>query len=149
VRVIANAQSCERNNQPLLFDVCKRDGEMQGTVLVVEDTADLRNLLKFSLELSGFTALLAVDASEARHQLHTLRPDVVILDWMLPGESGIALLRWIRSHKAMQNLPIIVLTARTDDSDRSYAIEAGANAYITKPFSPRDLVAAAQTLIGA
>jgi two-component system, OmpR family, phosphate regulon response regulator PhoB len=120
---------------------------MQASALVVEDTADLRNLLKFSFELSGFTTVLARDANEARQLLNSLRPDVVILDWMLPGESGIALLRWIRNDFTLRNLPIILLTARGDDADRSYALESGADDYVTKPFSPKDLITKARYLV--
>lgn len=107
-------------------------------VLVVDDDKEIRGLLGGYLERNGFRVTLANDGREMRLALATTRPDLVVLDIMLPGEDGLALCRDLR---ARSNLPVIMLTARVDEVDRILGLEMGADDYLSKPFSPRELLA--------
>jgi len=110
-------------------------------VLIVEDEPAILELIAVNLEHSGYAALRAVSAEQAAQLLRETRPDVALLDWMLPGQSGLALARRLRADARTRDLPIIFLTARADEHDKVAALEAGADDYLTKPFSPRELVA--------
>jgi len=107
-------------------------------VLVVDDDPGIRTLLGEYLERAGFRVSLARDGREMRHSLGTSRPDLVVLDVMLPGEDGLALCRDLR---ARSRLPVIMLTARADELDRIIGLEMGADDYLAKPFNPRELLA--------
>ena len=111
------------------------------TVLVVEDEPAILELVAVNLEHAGFGVLRAASAEEATRAMADVLPDVVILDWMLPGQSGHALAKRLRADARTRDLPIIFLTARADESDKVAGLEAGADDYVTKPFSPRELVA--------
>jgi two-component system OmpR family response regulator len=113
-------------------------------VLVVDDDAEIRKLLGEYLRLNGLRVSLATDAAEMREALKAGRPDIVVLDVMLPGESGLALCRDLR---AASNLPVIMLTARSDEIDRIVGLEMGADDYLGKPFSPRELLARIKTIL--
>ncbi len=117
-----------------------RDGERQ-SVLVVEDEEDIRELVRFNLEREGFSVVAAEDGERALSALRKKRPALVILDLMLPGMSGLDVCRRIRSDTAVATLPIVILTAKAGEADRIVGLELGADDYITKPFSPRELVA--------
>jgi DNA-binding response OmpR family regulator len=114
------------------------------TVLVVDDEPTLRDVVVRYLEREGFRALVAADGGEAETLLRDQAPDLVILDLMLPGTDGLELCRRIR---ARSSLPVIMLTARGEETDRIVGLELGADDYVTKPFSPRELVARVRTVL--
>ena len=111
---------------------------VRGQILIVDDDVSIRVLLKEYLEQNGFEISTAENGTTLREQLRHGRPDLIILDLMLPGEDGFALCRWIR---ASRDTPIIMLTAKNQSDDRIQGLELGADDYITKPFEPRELVA--------
>jgi two-component system phosphate regulon response regulator PhoB len=114
---------------------------MPATILVVEDEPGIQELLKFNLGQSGHNVVSALNAEQALTALRHNLPDLILLDWMLPGMSGIDLARKLRSDLRLKTVPIIMLTARGDERDKILGLETGADDYITKPFSPRELLA--------
>jgi two-component system phosphate regulon response regulator PhoB len=114
---------------------------MSATVLVVEDEPQIQELVAVNLEHVGHRVLRAGSAEEAEQAIRDELPDVVVLDWMLPGESGLALARRLRADERTRELPILLLTARAMEADKLSGLEAGADDYLTKPFSPRELAA--------
>jgi DNA-binding response OmpR family regulator len=113
-------------------------------VLVVDDEPTIREIVVSYLERDGFKTLEAADGNRARELLESDPPDLVVLDVMLPGTDGLELCRWIRSRS---RLPVIMLTARGEESDRIVGLELGADDYVTKPFSPRELAARVRTVL--
>ena len=120
---------------------------MRPTVLVVEDETALLTLLRYNLEKEGFTVSEAHDGEEALLHLKEAKPDAVLLDWMLPRLSGLELCRQIRRAPAWRDLPVIILTARTEEGDRVRGLDSGADDYVVKPFSPNELVARLRAVI--
>ena len=114
---------------------------MSATILVVEDEPAIQALIEVNLRRAGHTVLLAADAETARQLVRDALPDLVLLDWMLPGMSGVDFARLLRSEARTRLLPIIMLTARAGERDKIEGLELGADDYVTKPFSPRELVA--------
>jgi two-component system phosphate regulon response regulator PhoB len=114
---------------------------MGSRVLVVEDEPAIVELVVVNLEHAGHTALRAGSVTEAESHLRGALPDVILLDWMLPGESGFAFLKRLRADKRTRELPIILLTARAGEPDKLAGLEAGADDYLTKPFSTKELMA--------
>jgi len=114
---------------------------MKPNVLVVEDEESLATLLRYNLEKEGYEATLAADGEEAMLAIDERMPDVVLLDWMLPNVSGVEVCRRLRSQRATRNLPVIMLTARGEESDRLRGLETGADDYVVKPFSMAELIA--------
>jgi two-component system phosphate regulon response regulator PhoB len=114
---------------------------MAAKILLVEDEPAIQELLAFNVTQCGFQAIQASDASSALAQIGRELPDMILLDWMLPGISGVELARRLRADQRTRNIPIIMLTARTDERDKVLGLESGADDYITKPFSPRELMA--------
>jgi len=114
---------------------------MSATVLVVEDEPQIQELVAVNLEHIGHKVLRAASAEEAEIAIRTALPDVLVLDWMLPGESGLAFARRLRSDERTRELPILMLTARAMEQDKISGLEAGADDYLTKPFSPKELAA--------
>jgi two-component system, OmpR family, phosphate regulon response regulator PhoB len=114
---------------------------MMPTILVVEDEPAIRELLKVNLVDAGYDVLEAGDAEAAHDALRQALPSLLLLDWMLPGQSGIALARQLRGAVRTRDLPIIMLTARGDEADKVAGLEAWVDDYVTKPFSPRELKA--------
>jgi len=112
---------------------------MSATVLVVEDEPQIQELVAVNLEHLGHKVVRAASAEEAEAAIRDALPDVLVLDWMLPGESGIALARRLRAAERTRELPILMLTARAMEQDKVSGLEAGADDYLTKPFSPREL----------
>ena len=110
-------------------------------VLVVDDEASIREMLRLALEISDFECLEAADIHEAYRLITDELPDMVLLDWMLPGGSGIELLRRLKKEEATQTLPVIMLTARSHEDNVIQGLEVGADDYITKPFAPKELIA--------
>ena len=117
------------------------------TVLVVEDEAPLMTLLRYNLEKQGFRVDEASDGQEALLRVAESKPDLVLLDWMLPSLSGIEVCRQLRRKPATRDLPIIMLTARTEDQDQVRALDTGADDYVTKPFAMEGLVARIRALL--
>jgi two-component system phosphate regulon response regulator PhoB len=114
---------------------------MSATVLVVEDEPQILELVAVNLEHLGHKVLRASSAEEAESSIRAALPDVVVLDWMLPGESGVSFARRLRSDERTKELPILLLTARAMEQDKISGLEAGADDYVTKPFSPKELAA--------
>ena len=110
-------------------------------ILIVEDEAALVTMLRYNLESEGYRVSEAVDGEEAILLVIEEPPDLILLDWMLPSLSGIEVCRRIRRNDSARDVPIIMLTARGEDSDRVRGLDSGADDYITKPFSPRELMA--------
>lgn len=117
------------------------------TILIVDDEAPLLTLLRYNLEKSGFRVEEAVDGREALDAVAAAPPDLVLLDWMLPVMSGVEVCRQIRRRPATRSLPIIMLTARTEDQDSIRALDLGADDYITKPFVMEALLARIRALL--
>jgi two-component system phosphate regulon response regulator PhoB len=120
---------------------------MTTSILVVEDEPAIQELLRVSLEDAGFTVHTVADAESAQARIRSELPDLVLLDWMLPGQSGLALARTLRSDARTRELPIIMVTARGDEADRVSGLEAWVDDYVTKPFSPRELKARIKTVL--
>ena len=116
-------------------------------VLIVEDEAALVTMLRYNLESQGYRVSEAVDGEEAILLVIEEPPDLILLDWMLPSLSGIEVCRRIRRNESARDVPIIMLTARGEDSDRVRGLDSGADDYITKPFSPRELMARVRAVL--
>jgi two-component system phosphate regulon response regulator PhoB len=110
-------------------------------VLIVEDEPAIAELIQVNLKHGGFTPVLAYDSVAAQRELDTELPDVILLDWMLPGQSGLSLARHWRKQERTKSIPILMLTARGDEPDKVAGLDAGADDYITKPFSTQELLA--------
>ncbi len=119
----------------------ERESGVVSRILVVEDEEAIREMIGFSLRRAGFEVEEAADAAQARSRIFERQPDLLLLDWMLPDVSGVDLARRIRRDAATSELPIIMLTARGEEDDKIRGLEVGADDYVTKPFSPRELVA--------
>lgn len=120
---------------------------MKPLVLVVEDEAALVTLLRYNLERAGFRVAEAGDGDEAMVLAKEEPPDLVLLDWMLPLTSGLEVCRQLRRLKATRSVPIILLTARSEETDKVRGLDSGADDYITKPFSPSELIARVRALL--
>lgn len=116
-----------------------RKGE--NTILIVEDDAGVREMARFLLEQSDYKVAEAIDAERARHCIADHSPALILLDWMLPGLSGIDFARQLKRDSTTRDIPIIMLTARGEEDDKVRGLESGADDYISKPFSTRELVA--------
>jgi len=110
-------------------------------ILVVEDEDAIREMLMMVLEQAGFMPISAADAEEAQKALDENLPDLILLDWMLPGISGVEWARRLKKEPIYRDIPIILLTARGEEEDKVRGLEIGADDYVTKPFSPKELVA--------
>mgnify|MGYP003326353341 FL=1 len=116
-------------------------------ILVVEDEPDIRELLDFAISRSGFSVIEAETAEDALKVLDRGTPELIIIDWMLPGMDGIDLAKQLRSDELTKDLPIIMLTARGEEADKLRSFEVGIDDYVTKPFSPKELVARIKALL--
>ena len=116
-------------------------------ILIVEDEPAIREMIAFHLARAGFETIEAADSREARQQLADNRPDLALVDWMLPDISGLELTRMLKRDDNYADLGIIMLTARAEERDKVSGLEGGADDYITKPFSPRELVARIQAVL--
>lgn len=110
-------------------------------VLIVEDERPIREMIAFGLKRAGFEVREAEDCRSARAQLADRRPDLMLIDWMLPDMSGLELTRSLKRDRETREVPIILLTARAEEGDKVAGLEGGADDYVTKPFSPRELLA--------
>lgn len=120
---------------------------MEPLVLIVEDEAPQAEMLRYNLEKGGFRTLIAEDGEEGLILAREHNPDIAILDWMLPGLSGIDLCRRLRDDAATKNIPIILLTARGEEDDRVQGLDSGADDYVVKPFSPKEMLARVRALL--
>ena len=110
-------------------------------VLIVEDEPAIAELIAVNLRHGGFAPVVVEDSIAAQRELDAVLPDVILLDWMLPGQSGLALARYWRKQPRTKSIPILMLTARGDETDKVAGLDAGADDYITKPFSTQELLA--------
>ena len=120
---------------------------MTATILVVEDEPAIQELISLNLEQAGYSPLRAADAEQAFDLVRLELPDLILLDWMLPGMSGIEFARRLRADRRTQSVPIIMLTARAEERDKLTGLDTGADDYIIKPFSPRELNARIKALL--
>lgn len=114
---------------------------MASTILVVEDEPAIQELIAVNLTFAGHKVLRALDAEQAKILINAELPDLILLDWMLPSTSGLSLARSLRSNERTREIPIIMLTAKSEEADKVEGLESGADDYITKPFSPKELMA--------
>ncbi|MEI6869135.1 MAG: phosphate regulon transcriptional regulator PhoB [Methylophilaceae bacterium] len=112
---------------------------MKANVLIVEDESPILELLALNISQAGYNPLRAISAEHAEKLINEALPDIILLDWMLPGMSGIDFAKKLRSNTLTKTIPIIMLTARSEELDKVKGLEVGADDYITKPFSPREL----------
>ena len=115
-------------------------------ILIIEDEKAIRDLIAFGLRRAGYEVKEAEDCREARARIADARPDLMLVDWMLPDMSGLELTRSLKRAKDTEEIPVIMLTARAEEQDKINGLDGGADDYITKPFSPRELLARIQTV---
>ncbi|MDN5841884.1 MAG: phosphate regulon transcriptional regulator PhoB [Alcaligenaceae bacterium] len=120
---------------------------MRPTILIVEDEPAIRELIAVNLKHAGYEVLCAADAAQADEQIRAELPELILLDWMLPGTSGLQLARKLRGDERTRLIPLIMLTAKGAEQDKVDGLEAGADDYVTKPFSPRELLARIQAVL--
>ena len=120
---------------------------MARRILVVEDEAPIREMVCFVLEQNGFQPVEAEDYDSAVNQLNEPWPDLILLDWMLPGGSGLQFIKLLKREAMTRDIPVVMLTARGEEEDRVRGLETGADDYITKPFNPRELTIRARNLL--
>lgn len=120
---------------------------MQDTVLVVEDESDVVDLLRYNLSRAGFGVMIANDGVEGLEMARKNRPDIIVLDLMLPRMDGLAVCKALKREAETEQMPIVMLTAKSEPNERVNGLELGADDYVTKPFSPRELVLRVQALL--
>jgi two-component system alkaline phosphatase synthesis response regulator PhoP len=120
---------------------------MADLVMVIEDEKEIRELVRYNLERAGYRVTAVGDGEEGLRRVFASRPDLLVLDLMLPGRNGLEILREVRGEALTRDLPVIVLTARSAEMDKLLGFEHGADDYLTKPFGPRELVARVQALL--
>ena len=120
---------------------------MVATVLIVEDEPEIREMLKFSLTRAGFEVKEARTSEMAMQHLDSNLPDILVVDWMLPGMTGVELAKRLRRDALTENLPLLMLTARNEESDILRSFESGIDDYMSKPFSPKELIARIKALL--
>lgn len=123
------------------------DEIMKAKILIIEDEAAIREMLGYALMKDGYSFLEAADVDEARPILSQDKPDLILMDWMLPGMSGVDYARRVRNAPETRDIPIIMLTARGEEADKIRGLDTGADDYITKPFSTRELLARIRALL--
>ncbi|MEM7100383.1 MAG: phosphate regulon transcriptional regulator PhoB [Pseudomonadota bacterium] len=120
---------------------------MAATILIVEDEPDIRDLLYFTMSRAGYSVHAAQSAEDALAMIDTHLPDLALIDWMLPGMSGVELVQRLRYDELTATTPVIMLTARGEEADKLRSFDSGVDDYLTKPFSPRELVARVRALL--
>jgi len=120
---------------------------MNRQILVVEDEAPIREMITFVLEQNGFNVIEAEDFEQAKAKIVEPYPDLILLDWMLPGGTGVKLAKSLKQNEYTRGIPIIMLTARADEDDKVKGFDAGVDDYVTKPFSPKELIARIKAVI--
>jgi len=121
--------------------------QKQFDVLVVDDESAIREMIRFALSRAGMNVRCAVDGLDALNKISDEKPDILLLDWMMPGMSGLELTRRLRRNSQTAEIPIIMLTAKVSEDDKVAGLNAGTDDYIIKPFSPRELVARIQAVV--
>ena len=121
--------------------------EYMAELLVVDDEAPIRNLISFSLQRQPYHVVEAADGNEALRRIQQSKPDLILLDWMLPDMSGIELIKSLRQDALYGNITIIMLTARAEEENKLRGFKAGADDYVTKPFSPKELAARIEAML--
>ncbi len=116
-------------------------------IMLVEDESDIREMLCFALERAGYSVVACADAEDAIRRLEGPLPELIVIDWMLPGMSGLDLARRMRQDPLTAELPLIILTARSEEADKLRGYDAGIDDYLTKPFSPRELIARIKAIL--
>lgn len=116
-------------------------------ILIVDDEAAIREMLHLALKKAGFNILEAADVRQSKAAIYNQLPSLILLDWMLPGTSGIEFARQLKKEPQTQQVPIIMLTAKGEETDKVRGLEVGADDYITKPFSPRELIARVKAVL--
>ena len=124
-----------------------QSGKMSVNVLIADDEVNQVELLAFNLEQAGFNVMKAYDGQDAIDQALEHLPDIIILDWMMPEHSGIEVCRMLRSQDETKHIPIIMLSARGEEGDRTLGLDLGADDYVTKPFSPRELISRVRAVL--
>lgn len=120
---------------------------MASRILVVEDEVAIRDMLCFVLQQHSYEYIEAADYQQALTQLQEPYPDLILLDWMFPGGSGIKLLQYLKQDEILRQIPVVMLTARGEEEDKIRGLENGADDYVTKPFSPKELMARLKTVL--
>jgi len=120
---------------------------MAGNILVVDDEPAIREMIGFALSRAGFSYVEAADAAQAEATILREIPDLILLDWMLPGQSGIEFVKLLRSDPVTRSVPVIMLTARGEEEDKVRGLRDGADDYVTKPFAPKELVARIEAVL--
>jgi DNA-binding response OmpR family regulator len=120
---------------------------MPGRILVVDDEDSVRQLFQIMLQHEGYDVLLATNGAEALLTAHREKPDLIILDWMMPVMDGLSALRQLRGDQATRQIPILMLTARQSDTDTTAALVEGADVYLTKPFEPQEVLSVISRLL--
>ncbi len=120
---------------------------MTSTILVVDDEREIRELLRYNLEREGYQVLTAQDGDQALARIFSAHPDLVLLDLLLPGLNGLEVLREVRQEPSTREIPVLLLTARGAEMDKLLGFERGADDYITKPFSPREVIARVEAVL--
>jgi two-component system phosphate regulon response regulator PhoB len=110
-------------------------------ILIVEDEAAIRDMVRFALSEAEFQLYEAANVEQAEAKLKLKLPDIILLDWMLPGKSGVEFLRWLKKQDLLQDIPVIMLTAKAEEESKVKGLQTGADDYVTKPFSPAELIA--------
>jgi len=116
-------------------------------ILIIEDEPAIRDMIRLSLEQAGYQVSSCADAESARSAIREWKPDCLVVDWMLPGESGVGLIRWLRRQPGLKQVPTLMLTARAEENDTITGLDAGADDYMTKPLSLRELRARIKALL--
>ncbi len=117
------------------------------TILIVDDEQPIRNMVSFALGRAGFASCEAADAEQAYAEIERERPELILMDWMLPGVSGLDIVRRLQRDLSTQDIPVIMLTAKTEENDKINGFNAGIDDYISKPFSPAELIARIQAVL--
>jgi two-component system phosphate regulon response regulator PhoB len=116
-------------------------------ILIIEDEDAIKEMLKLSLRMAGFATMEAADTKGAQGLMGSRLPDLIVLDWMLPGQSGVQYIKKLRQEDLTKHIPIILLTAKAEEENKIIGLDAGADDYITKPFSPRELIMRIKTVL--
>ena len=120
---------------------------MTAKILLIEDERPIREMLRFSLERKNYHVIEAIDGPQARNIMQTNRPDIIVLDWMLPGEAGIEFLKGLRSDNVLSDIPVLMLTARVQESDKVNGLDAGCDDYMTKPVAIQEFQSRIKALL--
>jgi two-component system phosphate regulon response regulator PhoB len=116
-------------------------------ILIIEDEESIKEMVKLSLEMAGFDTVAANSTTQAETQLNTTLPDLILVDWMLPGQSGVDYIKRLRNRATTRHIPIILLTAKAEEENKIKGLDSGADDYVTKPFSPRELITRIKTVL--